>query len=567
MISGIGVSPGIAIARALRYEKQLPLEFEQRAQSADLELTIFRDACRSVIEETQALYERTLSSIGEEQAKIFVAHRMILEDPELTDAIAAAIQQDNATAAYAVAHIMDGYVALFESMEDEYMRERAADMRDIRERLLCAVLGRGSCNLGSLPGRRVIVAQDLTPSDTASMDIPNAAGIVTQGGGRTSHTAIMARALEIPAVAGVGEAIEAIEDGALLIVDGDAGKVLVNPDEATVARYEARQAEAAAQKELLNAYQGRETVTADGRKLELAANIGTPQELPAALEKGAEGIGLFRSEFLFMDRPELPTEEEQFEAYRTVVAGMGDRRVIVRTLDIGGDKRLPALELPREENPFLGYRAIRLCLDRTDLFKTQLRALLRAAIYGDLHIMLPMISCAQEIRRAKAIIEEAKKELSEEGAEYATVVPVGIMVEIPAAAIIADVLAKEVDFFSIGTNDLIQYTTATDRGNEKVADLYTPYHPAVLRLVAMTARAARDNGIFCGMCGEAAGDEKLAPVWVGMGLQELSVGPASVLRMRRKIGTLSYVECVNIAGQAADLASSEEVEAFLSRQP
>lgn len=558
MLKGIGVSPGIGLARAIKYHKQELVIPEGPGKGVEVEKAAFERALQNIIVETESLAENARTQIGESEAAIFEAHVMILQDAELSAPIIAAIEGgDNAV--HAVSASMDMLIDLFDSMDDAYMRERAADMKDIKSRLLCELLGVKLRDLSSLSEMSIIVANDLTPSDTAKIDKAHIAGIVTEVGGRTSHTAIMARAMEIPAIVGCTNAMEQIEEGALIAIDGSTGTVSLNLSEDDVRELQTKIEAFAAEKAALKRFAATKSISKDGREVEIAANIGVPGEARRAAELGADGVGLFRSEFLYMDRSNLPDEEEQFFAYKEAVTAMDGRPVIVRTLDIGGDKKLPALPLPEEENPFLGYRAIRISLDRQDLFKTQIRALLRASAFGKLKIMFPMISSLDELRNAKKIVLSCMHELEMEGVAYDPDVQIGIMIEIPAAALIADRLAKECDFFSIGTNDLIQYTVAVDRGNEKVAGLYSQYHPAVLQLISNAISAAHNANIPCGMCGEAAGDPVLIPLLVGMGLDEFSMSASSILPARKLITELSYEECRSIVDDVLALSTASEV--------
>lgn len=565
MFKGTGVSGGVGMAPViLLVKKEIVIPTEPAADPA-AELERFRAAHQKVVSETDALMEKANASMGKEEAAIFEAHKMILEDPELTTPIEDAISGGQ-NAAAAIDSAMGTVIEMFEQMDDDYMRERAADMKDIRERLLRAVLGLEERDISRLPGRCILAAHDLTPSDTARMDTPNVAGILTEVGGRTSHSAIMARAMDVPAVVGCAGVLSALKEGELTAIDGDSGEVEIAPDEARQAELLKKIAAQAEEKEQLRLYRDKATVTLDGRHVEAAVNIGTPEEAARAAAVGAEAVGLFRSEFLYMDREGLPTEDEQFEAYKQAAEALCGKPVIVRTLDIGGDKKLPALPLPAEENPFLGCRAIRLCLSHRDLFLTQLKALLRASAFGNIRIMFPMISSLEELRQAKAVLEEAKAALRAEGAAFNETVPVGIMIEIPAAAILSDAFAAECDFFSIGTNDLIQYTVAVDRGNERIAGLYSPYHPAVLRLVALTIESAHRHGIPCGMCGEAAGEPLLIPALLGMGLDEFSMSAGAVLAARRLICGLKESDCAALAKQALACSTAEEVRALLLSQ-
>lgn len=563
MLKGIGVSAGIGLAPAVVLtsgELHIP---DTRPTDLESEKAAFTRAHDQVLSDTRALAEKASEEIGSEEAAVFEAHAMLLEDPTLTDPIYQAIEEGS-NAAQAVNTAMDSVIAMFESMDDEYMAARAADMKDIKDRLLRVLLGVQTRDISHLDRPSILVAHDLTPSDTAVMDKANVVGILTEIGGRTAHSAIMARALGVPAVVGCAGVLDAVKDGMMIAVDGSTGDVYLSPDAELTAELNKKIAAFAEEKALLQQYRTAESRTTDGHATLVAANIGTPAEAAIAQEVGADAVGLFRSEFLYMDRGTLPSEDEQFAAYKSAAEALPGKPIIIRTLDIGGDKKLPALPLPEEQNPFLGYRAVRLCLDRTDLFKVQLRALLRAAVYGDLRIMFPMISSLDELRQAKAVLEECKAELELEHIDYKKDILVGIMIEIPAAVLIADALAAECDFFSIGTNDLIQYTTAVDRGNEKIAHLYSAYHPAVLKLVQMTIDAAHRADIFCGMCGEAAGDPLLIPVLLGMGLDEFSMSAGSLLSARRLIRSLSFEHCREIALKAVTFATASEVKDYLS---
>ncbi|TGV30581.1 phosphoenolpyruvate--protein phosphotransferase, partial [Mesorhizobium sp. M00.F.Ca.ET.186.01.1.1] len=454
-------------------------------------------------------------------------------------------------------------IGLFEQMDNDYMRERAADIRDVTKRVLAYLLGVNFFQPSSLTEEVIIVAEDLTPSDTAQLNRQFVKGFVTDIGGRTSHSAIMARSMEIPAVVGTQNITSAVQTSTLMIVDGHEGVVIIDPSEEEVAHYTRKQAEDAEQKAELAKLVHNQTVTADQHHVELAANIGSPADVAGALANGAEGVGLFRTEFLYMGRDDFPTEEEQYVAYKQVLTSMGDKPVVIRTLDIGGDKHLSYLDMPEEMNPFLGYRAIRLCLDRQELFRTQLRALLRAGVHGNLKIMFPMIATLEEFRQAKAILEEEKHALQNSGAAVSDRLEVGIMIEIPAAAMMADVFAREVDFFSIGTNDLIQYTMAADRMNERVAYLYQPYHPAVLRLLRNVIQAGHKEGKWVGMCGEMAGDPVAVPILLGLGLDEFSMSASSILPARKQLSLLSREEMEKHIDTILQMSTSAQVEAFV----
>jgi phosphotransferase system enzyme I (PtsI) len=448
---------------------------------------------------------------------------------------------------------------MFEAMDNEYMKERAADIRDVTARILSHLLGVAIANLSLISEEVIIVAKDLTPSDTAQLNRQYVKGFTTDIGGRTSHSAIMARSMEIPAVVGTKTATVDIENGAIVIIDGLDGKVIVNPDSDVIKEYEEKKAAYEVQKAEWAKLLNEQTVSADGHHVELVANIGTPEDVKGVLENGGEGVGLYRTEFLYMGRDHMPTEEEQFEAYKTVLERMGEKPVVVRTLDIGGDKELSYLDLPKEMNPFLGFRAIRLCLEMQDMFRIQLRALLRASIYGNLKIMFPMIATLDEFRQAKSILIEEKEILQANGIAVSENIEVGIMVEIPSTAVMADQFAKEVDFFSVGTNDLIQYTMAADRMNERVSYLYQPYSPAILRLVKMVIDAAHKEGIWAGMCGEMAGDETAIPLLIGLGLDEFSMSATSILKARSQILRLSKKEMEDLAEKALQMSTTSEV--------
>ncbi|SHJ41906.1 phosphoenolpyruvate--protein phosphotransferase [Geosporobacter subterraneus DSM 17957] len=561
MFKGIAASPGIAVGKALVLKKENIIIERKKVDDLDKEKSRFQEA----VKVSRAQIEMIKEKAGEEQKSIMDAHIMILEDPELLGNVEDKIQSENINAEAALDDVLNLFITMFESMDNEYMKERAADIKDVGQRLLMNLLGKEIPNLSVLKEEVVLVAHDITPSDTAQMDREKVLGFITDIGGRTSHSAIMARSMEIPAVLGLKNITEQIKTGDQVVFDGDEGVVLVNPEETVVKTYlERKEKEMAAKKELMQLV-GSQSLSLDGRRVEIGCNIGNPQDAKKAHENGAEGIGLYRTEFLYMDRTTLPSEEEQYQAYKAVLEIMGERPVVIRTLDIGGDKELPYMNMPKEANPFLGYRAIRICLDRTDIFKTQLRALLRASVYGNLKIMYPMISCVEEIRGANRILEEVKQELDSQGIAYAPDFEVGIMIEIPSAAVIADLLADEVDFFSIGTNDLIQYTTAVDRMNEKISHLYNPFNPAVLRLIKTVIDSGHQAGIWVGMCGEVAGDKRLIPVLLGMGLDEFSMSAGSILPARKQIQGLSYEKMKGLAEQVLKMKSAEEIEKFVAQ--
>jgi phosphoenolpyruvate-protein phosphotransferase (PTS system enzyme I) len=568
MRNGIAASPGIAIGPAfvLLGEAQSPPTGQQVSAPAALDAAAERARFEAAVAASRtdlaALRERVAARVGRAEAAVFDAHLMMLEDPALVDGINEAIEAGSG-AAQALEGVVETYAAIFAGMEDAYMRERAADIRDVGRRLVRHLLGSTAPDLSMLAEPSVVVAHDLTPSDTAQLDPQTALGFATESGGPTSHSAIMARSLGLPAVVGSVGLLEAVKEGDLLVVDGGQGLILVNPDEATLAEYRAKAEQLIADRDALAELKDLPAVTLDGHPVELAANVGSPKNLGAALENGAASVGLYRTEFLFMDRDRLPTEEEQYNAYKAVIAGMQGRPVIIRTLDIGGDKQVPYLQMPHEMNPFLGWRALRMCLDRPDLFKTQLRAIWRAGAHGTARVMFPMVSSLGEVQRAKAMLAEARAELVAEGKAVAENLSVGIMIEIPAAALIADRLAPEVDFFSIGSNDLIQYTLAVDRMNQQIASLYEPLHPAVLRLIAMVIDAAHRHEKWAGMCGEMAGDKSAVPILLGLGLDEFSVSARSVPMVKSLVRELSLVECQTIAAAALEAGTADEVRALL----
>lgn len=493
------------------------------------------DAIEASRKQIELLKDKTRIEMGEAEAAVFDSHIMLLDDPEFTGAASGAIDSENRSAENAVNEVVNMYISIFSDLEDEYMRERAADVKDVGDRILRNLTGNTDSCLCHLPDNAVVVAHDLTPSDTAQLDRKKVVAFLTDIGGRTSHSAIMARTLEIPAVVGLGDITSSVKDGDSVIVDGVEGIVIINPDKVAIALYEEKKAKLEIEKNRLKSLINTKTVTKSGKEILVAANIGSPEDVDSVIRNGGDGIGLFRTEFLYMDRDELPSEEEQFEAYKYVVEKMEGKPVAIRTLDIGGDKKLPYLDLPQETNPFLGYRAIRLCLDRMDIFKVQLRAMLRASSYGQLQILLPMISSIEEFLETKELILNCMEELRKEGRTFNENIKTGIMVEIPAAAIMADEFAKHVDFFSIGTNDLIQYTLAADRMNESISYLYNPMHPAVLRLIRMTIDAAHKEGKWCSMCGEMAGDEEAIPTLLEYGLDEFSMSASSMLRAKEVI--------------------------------
>ncbi|AYA75223.1 phosphoenolpyruvate--protein phosphotransferase [Bacillus sp. Y1] len=558
-LNGIAASSGIAIAKAYRLVEP-DLTFTKKTIDNDtVEIDRFRAALSQSKVELEGIRDKAKVELGADKAAIFEAHLLVLSDPELVSPIEDKIKTDKVNAEFALKETADMFVAMFESMDNEYMKERAADIRDVTKRVLSHLLGVQIVNPSMISEEVIIVAEDLTPSDTAQLNRQFVKGFTTDIGGRTSHSAIMARSMEIPAVVGTKTATEEIQNGDLVIVDGLNGQVYINPTAEEVERFKSEHAAFEAQKAEWAKLVNEQTVTSDGHHVELAANIGTPKDLKGVVNNGGEGVGLYRTEFLYMGRDQLPTEEEQFESYKAVLEGMDGKPVVVRTLDIGGDKELPYLNLPKEMNPFLGFRAIRLCLEEQDMFRTQLRALLRASVYGNLKIMFPMIATLSEFRQGKAILEEERQKLQAEGVAVSEKIELGIMVEIPSTAVIADQFAKEVDFFSIGTNDLIQYTMAADRMNERVSYLYQPYNPAILRLVKMVIDAAHKEGKWAGMCGEMAGDEQAIPVLLGLGLDEFSMSATSILKARSQIRNLSKADMEALASEVLQMSTTEEV--------
>ncbi|PTB82154.1 phosphoenolpyruvate--protein phosphotransferase [Alloalcanivorax venustensis] len=558
-LTGIAASDGIAIAKAYRFV-QPDLTFAKTTiHDIEAEQQRLAAALAKAEQELVIIRQQTFEKFSAEEAAIFEAHLLVVHDPELLGPINQKIADEAVNAEYALHEVSSMFVALFEGMDDEYMSARASDIRDVTNRILAHLLGVHIPNPSNMNEQVIIVANDLTPSETAQLDRNFVLGFITDIGGRTSHSAIMARSLEIPAVVGAGIATTTIQDGDYLIVDGLTGQVLVNPSAEVIADYQEKAQNYRAQQAEWSTLVNEQTVSKDGVHVELAANIGSPSDLDGVLRHGAEGIGLYRTEFLYMGRENLPSEEEQFTAYKTVLEGMKGKPVVIRTLDIGGDKHLPYLPVQEEMNPFLGHRAIRLCLDQQELFRTQLRALLRASVYGNLKIMFPMIATIQEFRAAKEILLEEKEKLIAGGIAVGSSIEVGMMVEIPSTAVMADIFAKEVDFFSIGTNDLIQYTMAADRMNEKVSYLYQPYNPAILRLIQMVIKAAHQEQKWVGMCGEMAGDEHAVPLLLGLGLDEFSMSATSILKTRALLKQLSVPEMQSLATEALQLATAEEV--------
>ncbi len=558
MLKGKGVSRGIGLGNVVVLKK-VERKIEKKTienEQVEHELERLHKALNEVINET----EIQLKNISGTESDIMQAYLMILQDPSLISETENAIKNDKYNAEYAVEVGFNSVVQIFQNMDDEYMASRARDIIDIKNRVLAKLLNEKNVDLSNLKPNTIIVATELTTSETAKLDFKNISGIITEIGGENSHTSIMARTHAIPAITGIENATSIFKNDDNVAIDGTLGEIYVNPTEEEKQKLLTLQKQLEEEKLELEKYKNEETKTIDGTKVKLYANIGILKDVEVAIKNTAEGIGLFRSEFLYMDSDTMPTEESQFEVYKNVAEMMQDKEVIIRTLDIGGDKELKYLKLEKEANPFLGFRAIRLCLDNLPLFKTQLRAILRASAFGKIEIMFPMISSIDELRQAKKVLEECKKELDDENIEYDKNIKVGIMVEIPSAALIADKLAKECDFFSIGTNDLIQYTVAVERGNEKISKLYTKFHPSVIKLIKMAIDGAHSANIICGMCGEAAGDKLYIPLLIGLGLDEFSMNSNSLLNARKRINNLDKAECVKLSDEILQMSSAEEVE-------
>lgn len=563
-MKGLGVSPGIGIGKAFVIEKNSIDINKSYVNDVKNEIDRLRNAVELGKNQVNELYLKTLNEVGEKEAQIFKSHEMMLEDDTFISEIESKIKTEKVNADYALMEVSLNYIKMFEKIEDEYLRQRSEDINDVMTRVIKILLGKKTADYSKLNKDSIIIAKDLTPSDTAQIEKGKVAAMITEMGGKTSHAAIIARIMGIPTVVGLDSITQKIKTNDVIICDGKSGKVLINPNEKQLNYYTQKKLRLEEINNELKKQIGLPTISRDGFKVALSANIGTPHDVEMVLENDAEGIGLFRSEFIFMNRNCQPTEDEQFEEYREVLQKMGDKPVIIRTLDIGGDKDVPYIDIPKEMNPFLGYRAIRLCLGNVDVFRTQLRAILRASIYGNVKIMFPMISTMKELKDAKKILEKSKDELTKEGIPFSDNIEVGIMIEIPSAAIISDLLAREVDFFSIGTNDLIQYTLAVDRMNSKLSHLYSQYHPAMLRLIKGIIENAHKAGIWCGMCGEAAGDPKLIPIFLGMGLDEFSMNSPSILKTRYIIRNLNKNEMEKIAEKTLNMETAVEVEDYLS---
>ena len=559
IIQGIQASDGISIAPCYLFvEPNLNID-KKTIDNPQQEITRFDNAMHESKVQLTKIRNTAEEALGAEHAAIFDAHLLVLDDPELINPIKEAIEQKSVNAESALEDKANEFIQIFESMDNEYMKERAADIRDVSKRIKANLLGVELPSPATIDHEVIVVAHDLTPSDTAQLNKQFVKGFVTNIGGRTSHSAIMARSLEIPAVVGAKSIIDEVNNGDILIIDGEAGVVIVDPTEEEISEYTERARQVEQDKEELKQFVDEKTETKDGHHVELAANIGTPKDVDSVIENGGEGVGLFRTEFLYMGRDNMPTEDEQFESYKTVLEAMDGKPVVVRTLDIGGDKELSYLDMPEELNPFLGYRAIRLCLDREDIFRPQLRALLRASTYGTLKIMFPMVATIDEFRQAKSILLDEKEKLKSEGHDVSDDIEVGIMVEIPATAMIAKQFAKEVDFFSIGTNDLIQYTFAADRMSEHVSYLYQPFNPSLLHLIKNVIDASHEADIWTGMCGEMAGDSRAIPLLLGLGLDEFSMSATSILKARRQMKSLTTDEMKKLSDEALQCSTSEEV--------
>lgn len=556
MIKGKGVSEGIGLGKVviLRNEEIKPEKVQ--IENVILEKEKFYEAVSKVQNEIEELIKK----ISGTEKDIMQAYLMILQDPTLIQETIEIIEKEKCNAAYATEIGFNAIIQTFDEMDDPYMAARSADIADMKKKVLYKILNKEEINLSQLPSNTVLITSELTTSDTAKLNLNNIAGIITEVGGVNSHMAIMARTHEIPAIVGVKQITKQIKDNDLIAINGETGEIFINPSKEEWTRFEEIRENSKKEKEKLETYKKEISATKDGHHVELLANIGGPQDIELIMKNTAEGVGLFRSEFLYMNSDDFPTEKEQFEAYKKVAEKLPNKRIVIRTLDIGGDKNLKYMKLPKEDNPFLGYRAIRIFLDNISLFKVQLRAILRASAYGNLAIMIPMISSIEELRESKKIIKEVKDELKTKQIPFNENIEIGIMIEIPSAALMAEELAKECDFFSIGTNDLIQYTVAVERGNEKVSSLYTHFHPAVIRLIKMTIDGAHKNNILCGMCGEAAGDPAFIPILIGLGLDEFSMNANKILQARKLIRKLNFQECKQIAQDILKLNYTEEIK-------
>lgn len=559
MLVGKSISEGIGLGKAvILKENELKIE-KQKIKDISAEKQQIYDA----VKEVESEIEKVIQNIDGTEKEIMQAYLMILQDPSLIQETINIIDEEKCNSAYAVENGLNQIIKTFEEMDDPYMAARSRDIEDMKKRILAKLLKIEEIDLSKLPENTILVAKELSTSDTAKINLKNISGIITEIGGVNSHMAIIARTNEIPAIVGIKHIFENIKENDFIALNGATGEIFLNPTQEKIEELTKNQENIKQEKQELEKYKNKKAITKDGHQVELLANIGGPQDIQIVIDNTAEGVGLLRSEFLYMDAKDFPSEEEQFEAYKKIAESLENKRLVIRTLDIGGDKDLKYMKLPKEENPFLGYRAIRIYLDNVDLFKVQLRAILRASSYGNVAIMLPMISSIEELRKSKEIIEEVKQELKTKNIKFNENIEVGIMVEIPSSAVMADEFAKECDFFSIGTNDLIQYTIAVERGNEKVADLYSHYNPAVIRLIKSAIDGAHKNGILCGMCGEAAGDAKFIPLLVGLGLDEFSMNANKILKARKLIIDLNFEECKELANKVLKLESTEEVKRIL----
>jgi len=568
MFKGIAASPGIATGKVFIYNREdiaVP-RIKIKVSDIPIEITRFEDALIKTREEITSIRNKIAEEMGVGHAEIFNAHLLVLEDRMIIDEVISRLRKDKVNVEYIFEAVLKKYIQAFQKIDDEYLRERIADIEDVGKRLLRNLLGKEKKSLPNLPPKSIVVAYDLSPSDTATMHKKNVIAFVTDIGGKTSHTAIMAKSLEIPAVVGLENITNNVKDGDTVIVDGTSGTVYINPDRKILAQYLIEQKRIIKFDKELQDLKGLPAETKDGHRVEIGANIELPEEIPAVIAHGAEGIGLYRTEYFYMNRPDLPTEEEQYQAYRAVAEKIKPNTLTIRTLDLGGDKFLSQLDVPKEMNPFLGWRAIRLSLARPELFKTQLRAILRASVYGKIRMMYPMISGVEELDAANGFLEEAKQELKAKRIAYSKDIEVGVMIEVPSAALIADILAEKVDFFSIGTNDLIQYALAVDRVNEKIAYLYEPTHPAVMRLIRNIINAGHSKGIWVGMCGEMAGEARFTPLLLGLGLDEFSVPSSALLKIKKIIRSVSYEDAKDLVHNALKLSTGRQVEDLVAKK-
>lgn len=556
MLKGKGISDGIGLGKVVLLKNDDIRPEKVQIKEVEIEKEKFYNALKAVEIETEEL----INKLSGTEKEIMQAYLIILQDPTLVQETVKIIEQEKCNASYATEKGFNIIIKIFEEMDDPYMAARSSDITDMKKKVLYKILNKEEINLSQLPENTILITRELTTSDTAKIDLKNVSGIVTELGGINSHMAIMARTHEIPAVVGIKQIMQQIKENDVIAINGTTGEVFINPSEEECVKLEGIKEDLKQEKEGLERYKNQISVTKDGHCVELLANIGGPQDVDIVINNTAEGVGLLRSEFLYMNSDDFPTEKEQFEAYKKVAEKLQDKKIIIRTLDIGGDKNLKYMKLPKEENPFLGYRAIRIFLDNVALFKVQLRAILGASAYGNLAIMLPMISSIEELREAKKIIQDVKEELKTKKIQFNENIEIGIMIEIPSAALMAEELAKECDFFSIGTNDLIQYTVAVERGNEKVANLYTHFHPAVIRLIKSAIDGAHKNHIPCGMCGEAAGDLTFIPLLIGLGLDEFSMNSNKILGARKLIRKLDFQDCQKLAGEVLKLSSTEDIK-------